>query len=285
MSEVTISRKLCGGMIDFVIYDAPEDMLEGIIDEVYAEALRLQKIFNFYDAESELSLLNKSRKLIVSNELLHVIKNALVFSKLTNGAYDVTLGKAILARKQGKIITAKCTYKDVLTKGNEITLLNPEVMIDLGSIAKGYIADKLAELMQTNGIVEFLIDARGDICARGERTHVLEIQHPRNGGSICAIKLKNCAVATSGDYKQYAKDFETSHIINQTDLVSVTVVAKTVEEADAYATAIFTCPPKDRKEVINSNKNIKVLIVEKNNLKIQMFNGFETIINGEAKWK
>ena len=64
--------------------------------------LRLQKIFNFYDSESELSILNAKRRLEVSDDLLKVIKKAIKFSLLTNGRYDISLGKNMLERKTGK---------------------------------------------------------------------------------------------------------------------------------------------------------------------------------------
>jgi len=282
MTEVSISKALFGGKIDFVIYDAPKELVEGVVKEVYSEGLRLQKIFNFYDNTSELSILNKERKKQVSNELLEVIKKALKFSEITDGTYDISLGKSILLKKQGKISESKCSYKDIKIRENEVHLTNPEVMIDLGSIAKGYITDKLAELMNELGVEEFLIDARGDICVKGKSNHILGIQNPRNEENLFFIKLKNQAVATSGDYNQYVGNYETSHIINQKELISVTVIAKTTEEADAYATAIFTALPENRKKITNSNKNIKVLIVD-NGGDITLLNDFEELIHSEEK--
>lgn len=282
MAEVSIRKELFGGKIDFAIYDAPKELVKVVVEEVYSEGLRLQKIFNFYDNTSELSILNKERKKQVSNELLEVIKKALKFSEITDGTYDISLGKSILLKKQGKISELKCSYKDIKIRENEVHLTNPEVMIDLGSIAKGYITDKLAELMNELGVEEFLIDARGDICVKGKSNHILGIQNPRNEESLFFIKLKNQAVATSGDYNQYVGNYETSHIINQKEIISVTVIAKTTEEADAYATAIFTALPKNRKKITNSNKNIKVLIVD-NTGNINMLNDFEELIHSEEK--
>ena len=277
MNEVTISKKLFGAEIDFVIYGASEEAAKKIVEEVYNEALRLQKIFNVYDPESELSKLNRLRKNKVSEELLSVIKKALEFSKLTKGSYDITLGNFILLRKQGKSIVPTCSYKDVLIKDNEISLMHPDVSIDLGSIAKGYITDKLAELLREKGIEEFLIDARGDICIKGKQTHVLGIQNPRGEGSICTMKLQNQSVATSGDYNQYVENFEKSHILNQKETISITVVAPSLEEADVYATALFTCDDVKQKKLLDANKDVKVLIIKKGNT-LEMFNNFENIV-------
>ncbi len=280
MENVTITKKLFGGNLDFVIYNSQQKDVKRIVEEVYTEGLRLQKIFNLYDPKSELSRLNQLRKKKVSDELLSVIKKSLEFSVLTNGSYDIALGKSILLRKRGELITPTCSYKEISIKNNEIILQNPRIVIDLGSIAKGYIVDKLAESLQENGISEFLIDARGDICVRGKQVHVLGIQNPRKEENICSIKLKNQAVATSGDYNQYVGDFEKSHIINQKDSISVTVVAPTLEEADVYATAIFTSSECEQKKLIEANMGIKALIVKKGN-SLKMFNGFKQLLYEE----
>ena len=159
---------------------------------------------------------------------------------------------------------------------------NSEILIDLGSIAKGYITDKLADFLEKNGIEEFLIDSRGDICVRGKLFHILGIQHPRKKGITCSIKIKNQAVATSGDYMQYSTKFEESHIINQKDFSSITIVAPTLEEADVYATAIFTSSKESIDKLVRLNNKIKVLIIDKSN-NLKMMNGFGKLIIKDRK--
>ena len=96
---VLLDKPLFGGKIIVILYDVDETFGKEILDETYEFALKLQKTFNFYDNESELSILNKKRKLTVSHDLLHVIKNALGFCRLTEGQYDISLGKNILEKK------------------------------------------------------------------------------------------------------------------------------------------------------------------------------------------
>lgn len=277
MEEIVFKKKLFGGEIEFVVYDASEIIAREIIEEAYSEGLRLQKIFNFYDEKSELSKLNKARKKRVSKDLLGIIKKSLEISKITNGAYDVTLGKAILERKKGKEIELGCSYKDVLIVGDEVTLSHPDAEIDLGSIAKGYIADKLSNFLEEKGLKEFLIDARGDIIVKGKRTHVLGIKNPRKEGELLSIKLKNQAVATSGDYNQYVGTFNKSHILNQKDAISISVVCKNLEEADVYATSLFVCSNEKKERIAKTNKHIKVLVVKTGN-NLRMLNGFEKLV-------
>jgi len=271
------SRELFGKMMDFVVYDVPEVLAEEIIDETYREALRLQKIFNFYDSGSELSQLNQLREKVVSPALLSVIKSALTLSELTQGSYDVSLGKFILQRKQGIMAEPTCSYKNVIIRENKVTLTHSDLLLDLGSIAKGFITDKLATLLRDKGVENFLLDARGDILVHGDYQQIIEIQHPREDKSIFSLKLKNQSVATSGDYNQYHQNYNLSHILNQNSTISVTVVAPSSEEADVYATALFTCNEQEQETLMAGNKKIKVLIIEKDN-NFKMFNDFASLL-------
>lgn len=272
MEENIFMRKLCGGEVKFIIYNVDRGFVEEIVDEIYLEGLRLQKIFNFYDSKSELNLLNKKRRMKVSKELLEVLEFGLDLAELTNGNLDVSFGKYILNRKKGIDDDAKCSYKDIVISGNLVELKGDNVLIDLGSIAKGYIAEKLADKLEENGIEEFLIDARGDIVVRGGVSHVLGVQNPRDEGDVGKIELKNSSVATSGDYNQFVGDFDKSHILNQKDLISVSVVGNSLFKCDGYATAIFVCPEKVREKVIGKIGERVLVIDNTNNLKI--FNGF-----------
>ena len=157
-------------------------------------------------------------------------------------------------------------------------LSHPDVLIDLGSVAKGYIADRMAQYMKSKGVLSGLIDARGDIVVFGKRDSIIEIAHPRKPDeSITKINIKNHGVATSGDYNQYDKSFDKSHIINQKNYISVTVIAPTLMQADLYATALFVLHESEVEKFAHQNKKIKALCIDKM-MRSKKFNGFEEII-------
>jgi FAD:protein FMN transferase len=284
MTELNFKKELFGGEIEFKIYASDEssikDFVGEIIEQMYDEALRLQKIFNIYDKESELSLLNEKRKLKVSRELIEVIRLALKFSQFTKGEYDISLGKNILQRKKGeKVKKSQCSYKNIKINGNEVILNSKDVLIDLGSIAKGFITDKLGKFLKEKGIEDFIINSKGDLIFSGQYDYPVKVQHPRDKEKILfTLSVKNAAVATSGDYNQFYGSFKNSHIINQKEFISITIVAPTLTEADVYATALFVSDKKGRERIIKMNKNIKILLVDKN-LNILMFNNFEELIS------
>jgi len=257
-TDQTTEKKfyLFGGECSLVIYGSDFIWESIAFDDFYKEALRLQKIFNFYDNESELSQLNKKREMKVSDELFEVILKAKKYSELSNGKYDISTGKIILQRKNGEEISkSNCSYKDIILdeKNKKITLTNSDVLIDLGSIAKGYITDKLSEYLFDLGLEDFLIDSRGDMRVNGEHEEKLEIQHPRNKDKgIFPFVLKNSSVATSGDYNQYIDSYEQNHIVGDTDFISVTVISKTASDADVLASVIYLEGTHNFKKIINT---------------------------------
>jgi FAD:protein FMN transferase len=236
---MTITRTfaLFGGNISLTLYDVEDAAGDPVIESAYSEALRLNKIFNFYDKNSELSILNKKRQMKVSKELLEVVKMALPYCELTKGAYDISLGKQILARKSGKTEIFSASYKDIIVENNAI-VLNGDAMIDLGSVAKGYIGDKVLAVIKDFGVESALVDMRGDMLVYGEERAV-SIKHPRQDGIIASFNAKDKGIATSGDYNQHYGSYEQSHILNSKDIISATVVAGSLAEADILATCLM----------------------------------------------
>jgi thiamine biosynthesis lipoprotein ApbE len=90
-----------------------------------------------------------------------------------------------------------------------------------------------------------------------------------------SIRVKNMAVATSGDYNQYYGSYETSHIINSQELISVTTVGSNLMEADVLATALFVAT--EEKELIRKFKSYSFLTID-HNLKLRYYNGFSKMV-------
>ncbi len=261
----TFSDSLFGDRIDISIFDADSTMAELVTRDAYEEALRLQKIFNLFDKDSELSRLNRKRKMRCSKELLEVMGRALEMCRMTDGLYDISLGKLFMSRKSGRTeMMPGCTYKDIDIRDKTVSLLHPEVLVDLGSIAKGYIVDRVVEFMRNSGVENGLVNGRGDLRVFGEREHIAQIQHPREKGKIIGeIRIKDEAIATSGDYSQYLDGYTDSHIINNKRFSSVTVVAGTAELADMHATSFSVIDDDGIKKLLNNNKNLKAVTFDK----------------------
>jgi thiamine biosynthesis lipoprotein len=275
MDEFLFEKPLFGKTVEIVLYNVDEILAKEVANKAYDEGLRLSKIFNIYDITSEISKLNRNRKLAVSFEFIELLNIAKEFYLLTNGKYDISLGKLIYQRKNGLAENAHCSFEDIIIKDNIITLNNDDILIDLGSIAKGFIVDKMVEVLINEGVVSGFVNGRGDIRLFGDKEEVIGIQHPREKNRIISnMILTNCSVATSGDYNQYYKNYDTSHIINSLDIVSITVVAPNLTIADAFATAFFV---SKNMVLLKKYQDIKVMTIDKN-MNIQYYNNFEELI-------
>lgn len=273
MVNYLFSDKLFGDKIEITLFDTESSMAEIVTTDAYKEALRLQQIFNVYDETSEINKLNQNKELTCSHELLELIKKSLKYCKLTNGRYDISKGKQYLSRKSNeKEIIPKCSYKDIAITKNKISLTHPDVLIDLGSVAKGYIVDKVTEYLIEQGVVSGIVNGRGDIRVFGENKHLIEIQHPRIKEAIIdSVQIKNEGIATSGDYNQYKSNFDSSHIINNEDFASVTVIAKTLETADMLATVVSVLSKVDAESLLQERADVKAVTINKK-LKIKYYN-------------
>jgi thiamine biosynthesis lipoprotein len=281
MEEIHVKKKLFGSEVEFIVYDVEENIAKEIVEEAYEEGVRLQKIFNFYDNKSSLSVLNSKRKMKMPEEFIEVLKMALKMCKETNGLYDISLGKQFLDRKSGKEVgEVSCSYKDIYVNEETriVELKNKDVMIDLGSIAKGYIGDAMAEILIESGVISGLIDNRGDIVVYGDKDKEIAIQHPREKESVIGrINVKNGGIATSGDYNQYYGNFDRSHIINKKDYISVTVFASTLAEADLYATVLIVVSKTEIERLLDKNEKVSALCIRKD-LNIEKYNNFPRIL-------
>ena len=142
------------------------------------------------------------------------------------------------------------------TKNDSICLkkMNPNMELDLSAIAKGYAVDLIADYLGSKGADNYYINIGGEVAVKGVNSKgtawTLGINYPDTAAGLqelyTSIKLKNGAMATSGNYRNYyaAGGKHIAHTINPknglaspSDLKSVTIVASTCAVADAYATA------------------------------------------------
>jgi thiamine biosynthesis lipoprotein len=252
---------LVGGKIAVIIHDIPQEYADLLFEDIYCEAKRLEKIFNLYDPKSALSMLNRDRRRRMPREFIEVIESALSYCRLTDGAFDISRGNNFLERKGCRPLSELgCSYRDIVVCKDSVCILHKDVLIDLGAIAKGYIGDRLADFMKGLGIESGFIDMRGDLIAFGRHGQRVMIRHPRSPEKLSQpFVLKDRAVATSGDYRQYFGSFEASHIVGMRDFSSVSVVADKLMEADACATCLCLVGKEGQGRLLDNKPRIGVL--------------------------
>ncbi|HXX53517.1 MAG TPA: FAD:protein FMN transferase, partial [Thermodesulfovibrionales bacterium] len=159
-------------VVTITVYSDSKEKATAAIDNTFTELDRLGKLLNFYSDDSEVSKINRTagmQPVKVSQDTIQVIEKALHISKVTNGAFDITIGsivrlwdfeKRILPDERA--IKAKLplvNYRDVVIdeKKSTVFLKKKGMEIDLGGIAKGYATDRAVEVLKQNGITEGII--------------------------------------------------------------------------------------------------------------------------------
>ncbi|MDD6326037.1 MAG: FAD:protein FMN transferase [Lachnospiraceae bacterium] len=226
----------------------------------------------------------------VSKETAQLIETALDYSARSDGAFDITIAPLLdlwnfkPEQHEGTVPDADqiqealshVDYKKVQLDGATVTLLDPQASIDLGGIAKGYIADRLRDYLISEGYDSALINLGGNILTVGAKpdgsAFRVGIRKPfsESGEQLETVACKDRSVVTSGTYERY---FEQDgkryhHILSPSDgypvengLASVTILSPSSTDADALSTACFVLGPEKGLELIESLDGIEALFV------------------------
>ncbi len=224
----------------------------------------------------------------VSEETAYLLNEAIKYSEKYEGIFDVTIGSVTELwdfRNGTEIIPDKAVikeaiktvdYKNIVIEGNKVTLLNPGTKIDLGAMAKGYIADKMKEYLNANGCHEGIINLGGNVLTVGPKasgeTYNVGIRKPfKDDGEISTtVKVTDKSVTTSGCTERYfIKDGRIyHHIINpktgypfESDLYSVSIVSDSSLEGDVLGTICYALGKKKALEIIKNSQDVSGIII------------------------
>jgi thiamine biosynthesis lipoprotein len=257
--------------VDFHLkfYAADRPTAERIARKTYARVEQLNAIFSDYHPASELNRLCQKlhgQPVKVSRELFDILQRAQTLARETDGAFDITAGPMIrlwrTARRQQKLPTPEALAAvkprvgfekiKLNARNRTVTLLAPEMQLDLGGIAKGYAVDEAMKILKANCIRRAFVAASGDMLTSappiGREGWSVLIRNVDQFGNIYprTVHLKNQALSTSGDTEQYIElnGQRYSHIVDPrtghglTDRIQVTVISKASTTADSHATAL-----------------------------------------------
>jgi len=268
--EISTREYLSGTHVDMVAQHESIQICKQAFREAFGEMERLENLLSAQIATSEISRINQNAggaPVKVSYETLAIIQRAVEYAKKFNGYFDISTGpivelwgfsggKEIVVpdRHRTSALLTLVGYKKIVINEQDTTiaLAFAGMKLDLSGIAKGYAIDRAAMVLQRHGIKNFLINAGGDIYAAGRKDDdekwLVGIRHPRSENALIAgFALSDFAVATSGDYERFVETEgkRYHHILNPRTgypaplCQSVSVLAPTVEEAEAWATYLF----------------------------------------------
>jgi len=245
------------------------------IEAGFEQIKLVDDLMSDYKQDSQISRVNRNafrRPVKVSEPVFEVLQEAVRFSKLTAGVFDVTVGPLVdLWRRAAEANSppsqaelqqarSKVGYKKLVLDATKLTVrFTVEGMrLDLGGIAKGYAIDRAVKAMKEASAAGGMVDLGGDIMCfgaapPGKKSWHIGLQDPHHigvlpgtGSTLLVLKLTDRAIATSGNYRRFflidGKKF--NHIIDVNSgkggnkLSSVTIISRKATDADALATAV-----------------------------------------------
>jgi len=252
---------------------------EAAIDAGMAELRRLDAMMSLYKDSSEITRVNLAAgtgPVRVSPEMIEVVEHATKISALSNGVFDITVGPLVvlwqMRLKQGTVpsdreierVRSLVNYRDIIVDKNASTIFlrKPGMIMDLGGM-KGYLADRVADIIKKRGITNAIIAVAGDIWVLGQREDgspwKIGVQHPREQDKTLAVlEFKDKYISTSGDYERFVirERKRYHHIIDprtgkpSTGVISVTLIGDKGSVIDPLTKVPFILGPEEGMKIV-----------------------------------
>lgn len=260
------------------------------MDAVIAEMRRTDELMSTYKPESQLSAVNAHAfegPVEVDPEIIDVVARSFDFSRMSNGAFDVTYAsvgylydyRAHQRPSEQQVAAALpgVDYRQVEVDRarNTIRFLRKGVRIDLGGIAKGYAVDRSIGILRGLGIEHAMVNAGGDTRLLGDRLGkpwIVGIRDPRNEGRmVTRLPLEDEAISTSGDYERYFEEdgVRYHHILVPgtgdvaREVRSATVIGADATLTDGLSTTVFVLGVQRGMELVSRLPGVEAVIVDK----------------------
>lgn len=285
--DLTYTDMLFDTVIKIQILD-PAD--ESILDALKKLCKKYDTMFSTTNTDSELYKLNHAngQPFTVSSETANLIQEGIHYSELSGGAFDLTIEpvSALWDFKADKPTVpssdaiaqavSHVDYTKIDIQDNTVTLEDPEAGIDLGAIAKGYIADQVKTYLKKQGIKHAIINLGGNVDVIGTKPdgskYNIGIQKPfdESGEAITSVQLKDQTVVTSGIYERYFKKNGKlyHHILDprtgypcENNLYSVSIITDSSTKADALSTTCFLLGYEKGMELIQSMDGVEAIFI------------------------
>jgi FAD:protein FMN transferase len=298
--EVSLTGKTMGTTYHIIILADSGQSTKGIQEKIDQKLEDINQSMSTYRPDSQISRFNAlkkaNEKFAVSEDFLEVLLVSRTVFQLTDGAWDGTVNPLVNLwgftseklpsnlpdkNKINKILPQIGFDKIIISNDGYILKKNPEILLDLASIAKGHGVDRVSELLLNSGFKNFIVEIGGDLFAQGKNKEGVPwragINTPDKNAPFDevykVITLSDMAMATSGDYRNLIEidGQRYPHIIDpktgypvQTQVVSATIIAQTCTFADGLATAAMVMGPEKSIDLINRLKNVEGLIIVRN---------------------
>jgi thiamine biosynthesis lipoprotein len=265
---------------------------ESYIDSCFTLAGEYENKFSNTIATSEISQINNAggAAVTVSDETIELLSAGIEYGQISDGLFDITIGdlsdlwnfseiaenlvsedneadvSVLPADEDIQSALSHVDYRNIQIKGNEVRLLDAESKIDVGGIAKGYIADKMRAYLNDAGITCGVISLGGNVLTLGTKTtgedYTIGIQKPfaQTGTPLGTIKVYERYYRVDGKLYHHILDTTTGYPI-ENNLYQVTIISEKSMDGDALSTTCFALGLRDGMKLVESMDGIEAIFV------------------------
>lgn len=260
------------------------------IDDCFKLASHYENLFSNTIADSDISKINNANgtPVTVDDDTIELLQKGIYYGDLSQGQFDITIGKlsslwdfpnnsgTVPSESDIEATLSTIDYHAIVIDGNEVSLSNPDAMIDLGGIAKGYIADKMKDYLNEKDITSGMINLGGNVLTLGDKpdgsNYNIGIQKPfsDDGTAIASVEVSDETVVSSGVYERYfyVSDNFYHHILNpktgypyDNNLLGVTIICPKSVDGDGLSTTCFALGLEDGMKLIESLDDTEAIFI------------------------
>ena len=285
--------------VSVTLYDGGEAQAQGALELCRS----YEAVFSRTDPDSELYRLNHREITQVSDPLAEVIALGLDCARRTGGAFDITAGSVTslwdFSAETPQVPDpaavaaglAHVGWEKVTLTGNTVAFSDPDTILDLGGIAKGYIADRMADYLRQEGVTSAILDLGGNLYCLGAKPggqpFQVGIQYPYEERQtvIGSLPAENLSVVTSGVYERcftaggvlyhHILDTATGYPV-ENGLLSVTIVSARSVDGDALSTACFALGLEEGMALIEGTEGAEAIFIT-DDFAIHLSSGLEGV--------
>ncbi len=253
-----------------------------LLEEAFDLIDKYSRLIDMYDSSSEMAYVNENAykgPVRLSDELFDLIRYAYSVTEYTNGAFNIAIGPLVRlwgigtenaqipSEKEIEKILELLNWREIVLdeENRTIEYLRPGMVIDLGAVGKGYVADKIASYLKSRGCTAAIINLGGNVYVIGNNREGkpwnIGIQNPDgSSGYFTTVQVSDGSVVTSGGYERNFTDSSGNlyhHILDcrtgfpsSSDLVSATIISSSSTLADMLSTACFVLGSADAASVV-----------------------------------
>ncbi len=274
-------------------------------DTAYYEKLLKEKIKGEKSINQKVIVLkNGALRISISKEMKKILQKGLEYGKLSQGGFDITIcpvsslwdftseEKSVPEQSFIEEAVTYVDYQKVSVTDAYVEFAMPGMSLDLGGIAKGYIADCLKQYLMDGGVTSGIISLGGNILCIGKKSEKdlfqIGIQQPfaNRNETVAGIQAEDVSVVSSGVYERYFEVDENiyHHILNpqtgysyDNDLIGVTIVSEKSVDGDGLSTTVFSMGLEKGMELIESLEQVEALFITEDE-QLHYSEGFEVML-------